>query len=97
MIGPASEDCSMDNRQKAVLNRLSLIRSAKRAEWKEQAEQIADLFELNNPDLSSPRAFVTSLESKLTMLAREAVRRGMSPRDFEETINPVSLVENLLP
>lgn len=87
----------MDSRQQAIFNRLSQILARSRSDWKDQAEQIAELLELNNPDLSSPRAFVNSLESRLTPLAREAVRRGMSPKDFEETADPVSMVENLLP
>lgn len=90
----------MDNRQQAVCNRLeSRLRQLLLADqsWKDSAKEIAESLDLDNPDLSNQQHFVDSAATKLSLLAREAVKRGMSPADLDKVSSPTDLVNNLLP
>jgi hypothetical protein len=90
----------VDNRQQVMFNRLEaklLQLLEQEPDWKATAEEVAAQLDLSTPDRSSPRAFVQSLSHLLPALAREAVSRGMSPKDLNGSDDPVELVNNLLP
>lgn len=90
----------MDNRQQAVCNRLQsrLVELLKPdPDWKAPAQEIADVLEVTSPDWDSPEEFMDSVSHALPNLAREAVSRGMGPKDLDKVSSPLDLVNNLLP
>ena len=86
-----------DSKKQAMWDRLSdrlvILLQQAQEDWKVAAEEIAGLLDQNDPDLSSPQAFVDSLNVPLGHLADTAIKRGFNPRSVTD---PLDLVNNLL-
>lgn len=87
-----------DDKKQAMLDRVSLrlLQLLKPdPDWKVAADEIARMLEANNPDLSSPVAFVQSVEPQMMRtLVPQAIKNGFLPM---QVTDPLDLVNNLLP